>query len=126
MTDAKNDRRGASPTPVDPGITTEEFLNRVWQPGMVARRQSDGSIVVEEEHPAARAARAQPVRPRRGRPEWTKAVFLRHWAKAYQATSPPRTLPRIAENFRALNGDMGIDVRALRRLRRRAEQGELD
>jgi hypothetical protein len=56
---------------------------------------------------------------RRGRPEWRLGQFQTSWRKAIAATPERRTYERLALNFRALDGHLGVSADYLRRLRRR-------
>jgi hypothetical protein len=56
---------------------------------------------------------------RRGRPGWTPSQFQTSWRKAVATTPKPRTYERLAPNFRALAGEVGVSADYLRRLRRR-------
>jgi hypothetical protein len=108
-------------------MSTGEFIDAVLFAGAVARREAEGSIVIEEEHTAARAARVRPRRQRRGRPGWTRAQFIDRWAEAWRDTRQPRTWSALAAHFRALDGTLGgMTGDSLRHLHRRAERGDLD
>ncbi len=65
---------------------------------------------------AARGSRIDPPRPR-GRPGWTAPRFQTAWRKAVAATPPPWTYARLAPNFQALDGQVGVSPEHLRHLR---------
>lgn len=70
--------------------------------------------------PARGADGRDPDQPRgRGRPEWTPGQFQTSWRKAVAATPEQRTYERLAPNFVALDGTLGVSADYLRRLRRR-------
>ena len=64
---------------------------------------------------------------KRGRPGWSKALLRERLSAAEARTNPPRTLPRIAENFEGLGRDhaIGVDPEWLGRLIRRYESGDM-
>ena len=54
-----------------------------------------------------------------GRPGWTPAVFWEHWREALAEAAPSHRFADVAANFRALDGNIGIDPEHLRKLVRR-------
>ena len=75
-----------------------------------------GDAVAQAHGPAVEGHDFPPKRP--GRPKWPPGLFAERYREAYAATTPPRTIERVAPNFRRLDGGHGIDPSSLRRLRR--------
>jgi hypothetical protein len=69
------------------------------------------------------AAALAPRKP--GRPAWTRGLFEEHWERAYRLTKKPKTIPRVAAHFEALDGYSEIAPKTLSRLRHKHEKGAL-
>jgi arylsulfatase A-like enzyme len=81
--------------------------------GIAVLRPPDGEESVDH----AFLARRSP-----GRPPWSEAQFREHWREAEADAAPSQRMVDIAACFRRLDGELGVDLNYLRRLRRQLKK----
>ena len=85
---------------LEPSVENVLSMIERWRPQAMARKRRHGP----------------------GRPAWDAARFRDHYQAALTRTKGPVTIPRLADNFEALDGTMGVDSDWLGKLIDRFEE----